>query len=73
MDWPGRKGTGEQLVYVGENGTFTLTGTSAAPPRITDAARGTITGSALIYHSREDSVTVEGDGGKTETETRSKK
>ena len=73
VDWPGRKGTGEQLVYVGENGTFTLTGTSAAPPRITDAARGTITGSALIYHSREDSVTVEGDGGKTETETRSKK
>jgi lipopolysaccharide export system protein LptA len=73
VDWPGRKGTGEQLVYVGENGTFTLTGTSAAPPRITDAARGTVTGSALIYHSREDSVTVEGDGGKTETETRSKK
>jgi lipopolysaccharide export system protein LptA len=72
-DWPGRRGTGEKLVYLSEDGTFTLTGTSAAPPRITDQARGTVTGSALIYHSREDSVTVEGDGGKTETETRSKK
>jgi lipopolysaccharide export system protein LptA len=72
-DWPARRGTGEQLVYLNEDGSFTLTGTSAIPPRITDQARGTVTGSAVIYHSREDSVTVEGDGGKTETETRSKK
>jgi lipopolysaccharide export system protein LptA len=72
-DWPDRRGTGEKLVYRSEDGTFTLTGTSAAPPRITDQARGTVTGSALIYHSRDSSVTVQGDGGKTETETRSPK
>jgi lipopolysaccharide export system protein LptA len=73
VDWPDRRGTGEKLVYLSEDQTFTLTGASDAPPRITDQARGTVTGSALIYHSRDGSVTVEGDGGKTETDTRSKK
>jgi lipopolysaccharide export system protein LptA len=73
VDWPGRKGSGEKLVYLSENGDFTLTGTSAVPPRMTDQVRGTVTGSALIFHSRDDSVTVEGDGGKTTTETRSPK
>ena len=69
VDWPDRNGTGEKLVYLSEDDTFTLTGTSAAPPRITDQARGTVTGSALIFHSGDDSVTVEGDGGKTVTNT----
>jgi lipopolysaccharide export system protein LptA len=73
VDWPDRRGTGEKLVYLSEDGTYTLTGTSSAPPRIVDQARGTVTGSALIYHSGDESVTVQGDGGKTETETRSKK
>jgi lipopolysaccharide export system protein LptA len=73
VDWPDRRGTGEKLVYLSEDGTYTLTGTSSAPPRIVDQARGTVTGSALIYHSGDESVTVQSDGGKTETETRSKK
>ena len=73
VDWPDRRGTGEKLVYLSEDGTYTLTGTSSVPPRIVDQARGTVTGSALIYHSGDKSVTVQGDGGKTETETRSKK
>jgi lipopolysaccharide export system protein LptA len=73
VDWPDRRGTGEKLVYLSEDGTYTLTGTSSVPPRIVDQARGTVTGSALIYHSGDESVTVQGDGGKTETETRSKK
>ena len=73
VDWPDRRGTGEKLVYLSEDSTFTLTGTSSLPPRITDQERGTVTGSALIFHSRDDSVTVEGDGGKTETETQSTK
>jgi lipopolysaccharide export system protein LptA len=71
--WPDRRGTGEKLVYLSEDGTYTLTGTSSLPPRVTDQAESTVTGSALIYHSRDGSVTVQGDGGKTETETRSKK
>jgi lipopolysaccharide export system protein LptA len=67
--WPDRRGSGEKLVYVTESGTFTLTGTSSVPPRIVDQARGTVTGNALIFHTRDDSVTVEGDGGKTTTDT----
>ena len=73
IDWPGRHATGEKLVYRSEDGNYRLTGTSAAPPRVTDELQGTVTGSALILHSGDDRVTVEGDGGKTVTETRSKK
>jgi len=73
VDWPGRRGTGEKLVYLSEDGTYTLTGSSAVRPRITDQTRGTVTGAALIFHSRDDSVTVEGDGTKTVTETQSPK
>jgi lipopolysaccharide export system protein LptA len=65
----GRRGTGEQLVYTSESENYVLTGTAAAPPRMTDAARGTVTGEALIFNSRDDSVSVEGDGRKTVTET----
>jgi lipopolysaccharide export system protein LptA len=65
----GRRGTGEQLVYTGETGEYVLTGTAGAPPRMTDPARGTVTGEALIFHSRDDSVSVEGGGRKTTTET----
>ena len=72
-DWPGRKGTGEKLVYLSEDGTFTLTGTSSVPPSITDQERGTITGNSLVYFSRDDRVVVRGDGGKTVTETHSRK
>jgi lipopolysaccharide export system protein LptA len=73
VDWPDRKGTGDKLVYLSEDGTFTLTGTSSTPPRITDQYRGTVTGAALIFDSRSDSVTVEGDGGKTVTDTQTTK
>jgi lipopolysaccharide export system protein LptA len=65
----GRRGTGEQLVYSSENGEYVLTGTAAAPPRMSDPARGSVTGEALIFHSRDDSVSIEGGGRKTTTET----
>jgi lipopolysaccharide export system protein LptA len=65
-----RRATGEQLVYSGETGEYVLTGTAAAPPKMTDPARGTVTGEVLIYHSRDGSVSVEGGGRKTTTETR---
>jgi lipopolysaccharide export system protein LptA len=64
----GRRGTGEQLVYTGETGDYVLTGTSAAPPHMTDPTRGNVTGEALIFHSRDDSVSIEGGGGRTTTE-----
>jgi lipopolysaccharide export system protein LptA len=65
----GRRGTGEQLVYTGANEEYVLTGTAAAPPRMTDPARGTVTGAALIFRSRDDSVSIEGGGRKTTTDT----
>jgi lipopolysaccharide export system protein LptA len=65
----GRRGTGEQLVYTSETGEYVLTGTAAVPPRMTDPARGVVTGEALIFHSFDDSVSVESGGRKTTTET----
>jgi lipopolysaccharide export system protein LptA len=65
----GRRGSGEQLVFSGESGEYVLTGTAAAPPRMTDPARGVVTGEALIFHSRDDSVSIEGGVHKTATET----
>lgn len=65
----GRRGTGEQLVYTSETGEYVLTGTAAAPPRMTDPARGNVTGQALIFHGGDDSVSVEGGAQRTITET----
>ncbi len=65
----GRRGTGEQLVYTSESGDYVLTGTSAIPPKMTDPARGNVTGEALIFNSSDDSVGIEGGGRKTTTET----
>ncbi len=62
----GRRGTGEQLVYTGENGDYVLTGTAGALPRMTDPVRGNVSGEALIFHSRDDTVSIEG---RTRTET----
>jgi lipopolysaccharide export system protein LptA len=65
----GRRGTGDQLTYASKTGEYVLTGTAAAPPRIADPARGTVTGEALIFNSRDDSVSIEGGGRETRTET----
>jgi lipopolysaccharide export system protein LptA len=65
----GRRGSGEQLVYSGVTGDYTLTGTAATPPRMTDPEQGSVTGEALIFHSRDDSVSIEGGGHQTRTET----
>jgi lipopolysaccharide export system protein LptA len=69
----GRRGVGEQLVYTNDTGNFVLTGTAAAPPQLIDPAHGTVTGQALIFNSRNDSVRVEGDGQKTTTMTKAPK
>jgi lipopolysaccharide export system protein LptA len=65
----GRRGVGEQLVYTGATGNYVLTGTAAAPPRMSDPERGTASGEALIFNSRDDSVSIEGGGHETETQT----
>ena len=70
LQQPGRKGTGEELTYTAADGKFVLTGTSAAPPRLTDQVRGTVTGNALIFNDRDDSVMVSGGTSKAVTQTR---
>jgi lipopolysaccharide export system protein LptA len=65
----GRRGTGEQLVYSSETGEYLLTGTATALPRLTDTAHGTVTGASLIFNTRDDSVSIEGQGQKTTTQT----
>ena len=64
-----RRGTGERLEYTSATGEYVLSGTTAAPPRMIDPARGTVTGSALIFRSGDDSVSIEGGGHKTTTST----
>jgi lipopolysaccharide export system protein LptA len=66
----GRRGIGEQLIYTSRSGEYVLTGTSAIPPHITDAAHGSISGEAIHFFSHDDSVTVEGGRSGTHTETR---
>jgi lipopolysaccharide export system protein LptA len=65
-----RHGTGTQLVYTGRTEQYVLTGTAAAPPKMSDPERGIVTGKALIFNSRDDSVSIEGSGEKTSTVTR---
>jgi lipopolysaccharide export system protein LptA len=65
----GRSGTGEQLAYSSRTGEYTLTGTAAASPRLNDPQRGSVTGTALIFNTRNDSVSIEGHGQETMTET----
>ena len=70
---PGRKGTGEKLVYTAADSRYVLTGTPGNPPRIEDAFKGTTTGSTLIFNSQNDSVVVSGGQSRAVTETRAPK
>ena len=65
-----RKGTGDKLIYTSQTGLFVLSGTPANPPRLADPERGTVTGDALIFNSRDDSVSVSGGKLGAVTETR---
>jgi lipopolysaccharide export system protein LptA len=65
---PGRKGTGDELVYTSSDDKFVLTG---GPPSIFDAEHGKITGVSLTLFRRDDRVLVEGDNtSPTVTQTR---
>ncbi len=70
---PGRKAEGAKLVYSQSDGVYVLTGTPAAPPRLTDQAHGTVTGSSLTFNSRDDSVSVSGGQQSSVTQTRAPK
>ena len=65
----GRHGSGDQLAYTGATGDYVLTGSNGNTPRLTDPEHGSVSGQALIFHSRDDSVSIEGRGQKTTTNT----
>lgn len=58
IEQPGRRATGERLVYTASDRLFVLTGDGKVQPKLVDAAHGTITGAALQFHSGDDSVVV---------------
>ena len=65
---PGRKATGERLVYTAADDTFVMTGA----PRLTDAVNGTVTGNTIRFKRGDESVVVTGGDGRVRTETRVK-
>jgi lipopolysaccharide export system protein LptA len=77
MQQPGRRASGEQLVYTANDGMFVLTGTAKVLPKVVDDQRGTVTGTSLRFHTGDENVVVsnEGDSGvgqRVRTETRVK-
>ncbi len=77
MEQPGRRATGEQLVYTASDGFFVLTGTGTVLPKVVDDQRGTVIGTSLRFHSGDDNVVVSnrgdsGAGPRVRTETRVK-
>jgi lipopolysaccharide export system protein LptA len=76
MEQPGRRASGEQLVYTASDGTFVLTGTPAVLPKVVDQQQGTVMGAQLRFHTGDENVVVSngGDsaGQRVRTETRVK-
>jgi lipopolysaccharide export system protein LptA len=77
MEQPGRRATGEQLVYTASDGLFVLTGAPTVLPKVVDDQRGTVTGTSLRFHSGDDNILVSnggenGAGQRVRTETRVK-
>ena len=77
MQQPGRRASGEQVVYTASDGMFVLTGTSAVLPKVVDDQRGTVTGTTLRFHAGDENVVIsnEGESGagqRVRTETRVK-
>ncbi len=73
IDQPGRRGSGERLVYTAIDRLFVLTGTPALPPRLLDDTQGLVTGQSLSFHSGDRSVVVAGGAGeRVQTVTRVK-
>jgi lipopolysaccharide export system protein LptA len=58
MVQPGRRATGEQVVYTATDGLFVLTGLPGLPPRMMDQTRGQITGASMSFHAGDNGVVV---------------
>jgi lipopolysaccharide export system protein LptA len=64
-----RSGEGERLVYTATDGRFILYGRTGQPARMADPVHGTVSGAALIFTNRGDSVEVDGGTARAITDT----
>lgn len=64
-----RHGDGDHLVYTASDGKFVLYGRTGQPARMADPEHGTVSGTALIFTNRGDSVEVDGGNTRAVTET----
>ena len=64
-----RKGEGERLVYTASDGKFVLYGHAGQPAHMADPEHGTVSGVALIFTNRGDSVEVDGGNARAVTDT----
>jgi lipopolysaccharide export system protein LptA len=69
VDEATRSGEGERLVYTASDGKFVLYGRTGQPARMTDPVHGTVSGAALIFTNRGDSVEVDGGTARAITDT----
>ena len=67
LEQPGRKATGERLVYTAADQSFVLTGTASDPPKMVDQLQGSVTGASLRFVSGEDNVVISGKVDGTES------
>ncbi|WP_213806904.1 LptA/OstA family protein [Granulicella sp. dw_53] len=77
MTQPGRRATGDRLVYTASDGLFVMTGVPGTPPKMMDQAQGEVTGASLQFHAGDNSVVVSNGvngaaGQRVRTETRVK-
>lgn len=57
VEQPGRRATGERLLYVAEDSSVLLTGSPVLPPKVLDTDRGTtVTAFAFRLHTGDESV-----------------
>jgi lipopolysaccharide export system protein LptA len=69
VDEGARSGEGERLVYTASDGKFVLYGRTGQPARMADPVHGTVSGAALIFTNRGDSVEVDGGTARAITDT----
>jgi lipopolysaccharide export system protein LptA len=69
VDEGARKGAGERLVYTASDGKFVLYGRTGLPAHMADPEHGTVSGAALIFTNRGDSVEVDGGTARAVTDT----
>jgi lipopolysaccharide export system protein LptA len=70
LEQPGRRGSGDQLVYTAATGNYVLTGTPNHPPHVADAEQGNVTGATLLFGAGGSTIVIVGEAGAKSPQTR---